>query len=226
MSGENGNWQRVTGRDFAFTRLCDGHPVGSKLEGSLEVAFLSPLGDNYAEYADDARRDFRNRVPTKAACSSGYRTTAPGPRAPHLPTDRLLRKNTADDHASRNHQAHPSRPARRIERRSRLIESLKTLLARASYFASGQSLDIAGSDPKAALETRSEYLIKNTYSKMDYIQYLHPNPKQEIQSTLRANDVEQVSLALNTPEANAQAMDDLREYVRLCAMRSQTDHPS
>ena len=42
----------VTGRDFSFTRLCDDHPVGNKLEGSLEVAFVSPLGDSYAEYRD------------------------------------------------------------------------------------------------------------------------------------------------------------------------------
>ena len=34
----------VTGRDFNFTRLCDDHAVGHKLEGSLEVAFVSPLG--------------------------------------------------------------------------------------------------------------------------------------------------------------------------------------
>ena len=43
---------------------------------------------------------------------------------------------------------------------------------------------------------------------------------KEIQSTLRANDVDQVSLALNTPEANSEALDDLREYIRLCAMTS------
>ena len=33
-----------------FTRLCDDHVGGHKLEGSLEVAFVSPLGDSYAEY--------------------------------------------------------------------------------------------------------------------------------------------------------------------------------
>ena len=32
----------LTGRDFNFTRFCDDHAVGSQ-EGSLEVAFTSPL---------------------------------------------------------------------------------------------------------------------------------------------------------------------------------------
>ena len=33
----------VTKRDFSFNRLCDGHPVGQKLDGNIEVAFVSPL---------------------------------------------------------------------------------------------------------------------------------------------------------------------------------------
>ena len=45
----------VTGRDFSFTRLCDDHVVGHKIEGSLEVTFVSPLGDNYEMYMADAR---------------------------------------------------------------------------------------------------------------------------------------------------------------------------
>ena len=94
------------------------------------------------------------------------------------------------------------------------------MLADASYFASGKKLEISRTDPKDALGDALEYLIQNAYPKMGYIQHLHPNPKQEIQSILRANDVEQVSLGLETPEANPQALDDLREYIRLCAMTS------
>ena len=68
------------------------------------------------------------------------------------------------------------------------------MLAKASYFASGQKLDISRTDPKDALGDALEYLIQNAYPKMGFIQHLHANPKQEIQSTLRANDVEQVTL--------------------------------
>ena len=105
-------------------------------------------------------------------------------------------------------------------RRGLIVESVKSTLASASYFASGNKLDISRTEPKDALSDALEYLIQNAYPKMGFIKHLHPNPKQEIQSTLRANDVEQVNLALETPEANPDALADLREYIRLCAMSS------
>ena len=105
-------------------------------------------------------------------------------------------------------------------RRTRIVEKLKSMLATASYFASGQSSISIAAIRSDALGDTLEYLIQNAYPKMSYIQHLHHNPKQEIQSTLRANDIEQVSLGLDTPEANTQALDDLREYIRLCTLTS------
>jgi len=211
----------VTGRDFDFNRLCDDHPVGNRFEGSLEVSFISPLGDRYAEFTDDGRCILHTsneqgcvliRLPDDASLGSELRTylqTESYVKTKHtgtLPdtTKRILRDRSDDNRG----------------RRTRIVASLREMLANASYFASGQKLDISRTDPKAALGDALEYLIRNAYPKMDYIKHLHPNPKQEIQSTLRANDLDQVSLDLETPEANTQALDDLREYVRLCGVTS------
>ena len=211
----------LTGRDFSFTRLCDDHPVGNRLEGSLEVAFVSPLGDNYSEYIDDGRcvlhtSTEQGRVLIRLPDDPGlgrelriYLQTESYVRTKHtgsLPdtTKRILRDRSEDNRG----------------RRARIVESLKSILAKASYFASGQKLDIGRADPKDALGEALEYLIQNAYPKMGFIEHLHSNPKQEIQSTLRANDIEQVSLGLDMPEANPKALADLREYVRLCAMTS------
>ncbi len=210
----------VTGRDFSFTRLCDDYVVGNKIEGSLEVTFASPLGDNYDLYQDDARciletsdtgrviirlpdnptlgRELRTYLQTDAYVRTKHTGTLPDT------TKRILRDRSDDNRT----------------RRTRIVAELKSMLGTASYFASGKALDVNTSDPKRALGESLEYLIQNAYPKMGYIQHLHPNPKQEIQSTLRANDIEQVSLGLDTPEANPQALADLREYVRLCAQTS------
>ena len=211
----------ITDRDFVFTRLCDDHPVGNKIEGSLEVAFVSPLGDRYAEYRDDTSCIMHTsaeqarvliRLPDDAKLGHELRTylqTESYVRTKHtgsLPdsTKRILRDRSEDNRA----------------RRSRIVESLRLLLADASYFASGQKLDIKRGDAKDALSDALEYLIQNAFPKMSFIGHVHANPKQEIQSTLRANDIEQVSLGLATPEANPKALEDLREYVRLCEMTS------
>ncbi|MFQ5568241.1 MAG: BREX system P-loop protein BrxC [Rhodothermales bacterium] len=210
----------LTSRDFPFTRFCDDHVVGNKIEGSLEVAFVSPLGDSYAQYLDDGRcildtsanglviirlpddkslgRELRTYLQTESYVKTKHTGSLPDT------TKRILRDRSEDNRA----------------RRARIVASLKSMLATASYFASGQKLGLNHSDPKSALGDALEYLIQNAYPKMGYIQHLHPNPKQEIQSTLRANDIEQVSLGLNTPEANTQALNDLREYIRLCKMTS------
>ncbi len=210
----------LTGRDFSFTRLCDDHAVGHKLEGSLEVTFISPLGDGYELYTDDARaildtaangrviirlpddpilgRELRTYLQTESYVKTKHTGSLPDT------TKRILRDRSDDNRG----------------RRARIVEKLKLMLAEASYFASGQKLDITHSDPKRALEEALEYLIQNAYPKMGYIQHLHPNPRPEIQSTLRASDIEQVSLGLDTPEANLRALNDLREYVHLCAMTS------
>lgn len=211
----------LTNRDFAFTRLCDDHAVGHKLEGSLEVSFVSPLGDNYAEYSDDGRCVLHTsteqgqvliRLPDDVILGQELRTyiqTESYIKAKHtgsLPdtTKRILRDRSEDNRT----------------RRGRIVTELKSMLANADYFASGQKLDISRTDPKDALGDSLEYLIQNAYPKMGFIQHLHSDPKQEIQSTLRANDVEQVSLTLETPEANTEALDDLREYIRLCTVTS------
>ena len=211
----------MTNRDFTFTRLCDDHPVGNRIDGSLEVAVTSPLGDNYAEYGDDGRCILHTsaeqgrvliRLPDDPHLGrelQAYLQTESYVKTKHtgsLPdtTKRILRDRSEDNRG----------------RRTRVVASLKEMLAKATYFASGNKLDIGPKDPKVALNEALEYLIKNAYPKMRFIKHLHQNPKQEIQSTLRANDVDQVSMNLNTPEANAEALDDVREYVRLCAMTS------
>ena len=208
----------VTGRDFTYTRFCDDHVVGQKLEGSLEVAFVSPLGDRYEEFASSEGCCMHTmseggrvliRLPDEATLGRELRTylqTETYVKTKHtgtLPesTKRFLRDRSDDNRT----------------RRGRIVVSLRGMLADASYFASGQPLEIQRTEPKVALADALEYLIQNAYPKMGYIKQVHPNPKQEIQSTLRANDVEQLTLDLQDVDANGKALEDLREYVGLCA---------
>lgn len=210
----------VTGRDFTFARLCDDHPVGNRIEGSLEVTFVSPLGDNYPLYTADAKCILDTgengrviiRLPDDANLGRELRT--------YLQTESYVKTKQTGSLPDTTKRILRDRSEDNRTRRTRIVEKLKSMLETASYFASGHKLNITQSDPKRALGETLDYLIQNAYPKMGYIQHLHPNPKQEIQSTLRANDIEQVNLGLETAEANTLALDDLREYVRLCALTS------
>ena len=221
LDGNRKHTYSLTGRNFSFTRICDDHVIGHRIEGSLEVAFVSPLGDSYAEFSQNENCCMHTtlkqgrvlvRLPDDMKLSDELRTylqTESYVKTKHtgsLPdtTKRILRDRSEDNRA----------------RRARIVESLETMLDGAAYFASGNTVYTIRGNPKESLANALEYLIKNAYPKMSYIQHLQENPKQEIQSTLRANDVEQVGLALDAPEANAAAIEDLREYVRLCALTS------
>ena len=208
----------LTGRDFNFTRFCDDHAVGNAIEGSLEVAFTSPLGDQYGEFCVDENccmhtnlNDARVlvRLPDEANLGRELRT--------YLQTDNYVKTKQTGTLPETTKRILRDRSDENRARRSRMVTTLKTMLEKASYFASGQLLEIQRSDPKHALGDALEYLIQNAYPKMGFIEHLHPSPKQEIQSILRADDVEQAGLGLDAPEANGKALSDLRAYIQLCA---------
>ena len=208
----------LTGRDFSFSRLCDDHPVGSKLDGSLEVAVVSPLGDSYARFSDDGRCIMHTaqdegrvliRLPDDPILGSELRT--------YVQTESYVRTKHTGSLPDTTKRILRDRSEENRSRRNRILAILQSMLGNADYFASSTRLDIHRIEPNEALDEALEYLIQNAYPKMGFIQHLHSNPPQEIQSMLRANDVERVTLALDTPEANPQALADLRDHVRLCA---------
>ncbi len=212
---------KLTGRDFGFTRLCDDHPVGHRIEGSLEVAFVSPLGDTYGDFTSDERCVLHTsselgrvliRLPDDTSLGRELRT--------YLQTEAYVKQKHTGSLPETTKRILRERSDENRDRRKRLTTSLETMLGDAAYFASGTKLNIRRSTPKDALGDAMEYLIQNAYPKMGYVEHLHANPKQEIQSILRANDVEQVNLGLNNSDSNPQALDDLREYVRLCDLTS------
>ena len=207
----------ATGRDFSFTRLCDDHVVGTQ-GGDLEVAILTPLGDYHAEFTDD-----------RGVLHTGEAPGQPGRILIRLPDDPRLQgevKTLLQTEIYVKNKTSPSLPetTKRIlrdrteenrSRRQRLGESLRALLADATYFVNGSILETKGSQPKDNLAQALDYLIDNAYPKMDYIEHLDPNIKVEIQSTLRVNDIDQMNLDMESPEANPRALKDLREYIRL-----------
>jgi len=207
-----------TGRDFSFNRVCDDHPVGNRTDGDLEVVFTSPLGDQYPSFQDDSQCIMKTsteqgsvliRLPDDSSLGEELRT--------YLQTETYVRNKNTATAPDATKKILRDRSDENRTRRSRIHASLKQMLAKAHYFASGQKLSITSADPKTALGEALEYVIKNAYPKMDYITHLQPNPTQEIQTTLRANDIDQVNLKLKEEEVNKKALDEVRTHIQLCA---------
>ena len=211
----------VTGRDFSYNRICDDQVIGQKTEGSLEVTFISPLGDRYAELSQDANCIMESsrdsgavliRLPEDAELGKELRVW--------LQTEQFVRNKNTQAMADSAKRILRDRQEENRSRKKRLASKVGEMMKGASFFASGQDRgQISYSDPLKAVEEALEYVIENAYPKMKFVLPPTNNPKQEIQSILRANDIEQLTLGLEEQDSAKRAIDDVRDYLRLSAER-------
>jgi hypothetical protein len=206
--------------DFGFNRLCDLHPVGSRVEGALVVSVVTPLNDDYEAYQDakcvlaSAEEEGRVliRLSDDESLGRELRTL--------LKTDKYLRTKDDGTLQPSTRKIHRDLADDNRARRARLVHLLSSLLAEARIYAAGQKLDISTANPSADLDQALSYLIDNTFTKMRFLATLTEKPLAEIQAVLRSGDLSQGTLDVGLPQVNAQAIEDLRRTIDLCTKTS------
>ncbi len=202
--------------DFAFNRVCDGFPIGNRIEGALTFQVITPLHDEYDLYqsqrcvleSNDNDGQVILRLQDDRRLVSELRTS--------LQTEKYLRNKGDSALPSTTKRIHRDLADENRQRRERLVMVLQDLLISAEAFAAGQQLQTKATSSGALLEELMDYLVRNTFKKMAYIQRVMDNPLPEIQAILRANDVQQQSLEIQTEQCNPLALEDLRQYIDLC----------
>lgn len=207
--------------DFDYNRRCDSFYQGNQKDGALLVSVVTPLADDYELYDksksileslseggcivirlsndESLGRELRTYLQTEKYVARKNDGTLPES------TKRILRECAEDNR----------------ERRDRLTTLLAEMLASAEYFVAGQALKIKATAPMAALDEAMEYLIKNTFSKMGYLKRLSAEPLKEVQAILRSSDIAKEQLLFQSGENNPEALEDIRNYLQLCSMKSQ-----
>ena len=206
----------VNKMDFGFNRICDGHAVGNRIEGGLVVSIITPLDDDYESCHDprcvmDSSADGGQvliRLRDEESLERELRT--------QLRTDKYLRTKDDGTLPPTTKRIHRDLADENRMRRERLTGLIGKMLADAHYFVAGQRLEVAGSEPLAALNEAMDYLIQNTFTKMGYLTTLHDEPLKEIQAVLSSSDIEQHNLGMNMAEGNCQAVEDIRGHIALC----------
>ena len=207
--------------DFDFNRRCDQFYVGNPKDMALSVSVVTPLSDGYEIY-DKAKalldstadggcviirlgndeglgRELQTYQQTKKYLVKKNDGTLPES------TKRILR-DCSEENSSR------------LERLTRLLAEM---MASGEYFVAGQPLKIKASTASAALSEAMEYLVQNTFNKMGYLKHLSSEPLKELQAVLRSNDTAKETALLLAGENNPEALEDLRNYLHLCSMKSQ-----
>lgn len=205
---------------FDFNRRCDGFPIGSQKDGALLVAVITPLADDYEVFD-------KSRAILESAAEDGYVLVRMG-------NDESLGRELrtylqTEKYVARNNDGTLTESTKRILRdcaednrirRERLTLLLADMFAAAEFFVAGQPLKLKASAPMAALDESMEYLIRNTFSKMSYLKRLANEPLKELQAVLRSNDVAKEQMLFQSGESNPEALEDIRNYLHLCSMKS------
>ena len=206
--------------DFTFTRMCDQHPIGNRVEGGLLVSVVSPLNDDYSFYTDEKCK--------LESIGDGGHLILRLANEDALGRELLTYKRTDKFLANKN-DGTLNESTKRIlrtfaeenrERRTRLVNLLGEMLVSAGYFVAGQSVVPKSSSASGALDEALEYLVKNSFTKMSLLKHLHDEPLKEIQAVLKTNDIGQLQLGLKSEDGNAQALAEVRNYVELASKTS------
>ena len=208
--------------DFEFNRRCDQFPIGSQKDGALLISVISPFADDYENY-DKGRAILESsadggqiliRLGNDESLGRELRT--------YLQTEKYLsRKNDGTLTESTKRILH-DRARDNRERREKLTVLLGEMLAAAEYFVAGQLLKVKASAPmEPPGSERCRYFAQNTFSKMSYLKRVLAEPLGEVQAVLRSNDIAEENLLFAKGENNPDAIEDLRNYLQLSAMKSQ-----
>lgn len=206
-------------RDFEFNRMCDGFPIGSRLDKALSVQVSTALADIEQEAVADgyflrvSGQDDGQiviRLDDNPALGRELRQ--------YLQTEKYLRSGLDDSLPETTKRIHKDLAHDNTERRKRLELMLADLIGEATFFACSQRLNIKAASPQSALDEALEYLVENTTPKLTYITKYSDDPRRELQAILRANDFQKAAME----GLNERALDEVREYVDLA---SQKNHP-
>lgn len=207
------------GKDFGLNRQCDLHPLGNRVDGDLLISVISPLVDDRGTWNEqrcilessqgegsvllrlederDLARELRLYLQTDK-----YITHKNDGTLPHN-TKRILQ-----DRAEENRQ-----------RRQRLSTTVDRLLREADVYVAGNRLETKASSAPMLAEEALDYLVRNTFSKLGYIQHLSSDPQKEIQAMLATPKTPGLDLE-STGEANPRALKEVSQHIELLASQS------
>jgi hypothetical protein len=219
LGGQTKIRHRETKADYEFNRLLDGAPY-RQANQALSLEVLTPLGDDY-EKLQSAKCILRSSEGNGRAIVR----LAEGARldielALYQQIEKYIISPKADQATPSLKRILADRKDENRERRQRLVYELTTLMTQGDFFALGQSVQIKATGADKVLDDLLNYLVSNTYSKLQYIKVRQADPIAEIKAVLTTDDVTAVGLGLDGEEGNALAIKEMRDYLHLSASQT------
>lgn len=207
------------GKDFGLNRQCDLHPLGNRVDGDLLISVISPLVDDRDTWSEQ-------RCILESSQGEGSvllrlddeRDLARELRL-YLQTDKFITRKNDGTLPHNTKRILQDRAEENRQRRQRLSASVDRLLREAEVYVAGNKLETKASSAPMLAEEALDYLVRNTFNKLGYIQHLSSDPQKEIQALLATPLTPGLGLE-TTGEANPRALKEVSHHIELLASQS------
>ncbi len=205
-------------KDFGLNRLCDAHPHGTRTDGDLALLVVTPLADDYGSWQDgrcilDSAADAGKvvlRLEDDPALGRELRL--------FLQTDKYITRKNDDTATLNTRNILRNRADENRQRRERLKFLMERLVREGRYFAMGQELAVKGVSASSVVERALNYLVKNSFRKLELLKALSTNPLAEVKAVLTAVHHEDDIVVGSDPNLGA-----IREVERYVALMSEAN---
>jgi hypothetical protein len=208
------------GKDFGLTRLCDLHPHGQRGDGDLIISVVTPLADDYAQY-DEAKCVLGSAADGGSLIVRlGDDPTLARELRTYIQTDKYFNRKFDSTASHSTQRILRERKEENLERRQRLVLLLQQRCAEAALYAAGQPVATRATAAAAVIADGLNYLVRNSFTKLGYLEHLSANPQAEIKAVLSATDVDDLGFSLDAGQGNLQAINEVAQTVALMAAQN------
>lgn len=210
----------VNKMDFQFNRICDGKPRGNQYEGALWFTVISPLNDEYGMFNQARCVLTSSENHGQVLVKLGDDRTLGRELRTYLQTETYIRVKNDGALPESTRRIFKDFGDENQQRKNRLTALIRELFLSAEFYVAGQAFKPKTASPETVLNEAFDYLVRNTFTKMPFLAFIKTTDEErarEIKAIVRTTDVAQLTLGLDIPEANPQAMNDVREYIRMAS---------
>jgi hypothetical protein len=196
--------------------------MGKELQDELGIEIISPLHDEYNlftpakcnQYSINQTGNLIVKIDDDPILTSELRL--------YLQVNKYIQEKSNASASANLKQILSAKADENRERKTRLIAMADDLLSKAQFHALGTRVDIQGSTTPKAITDGLDYLVKNIFSKFNYLTSVSSDPISEIKQILQSDDVAQHQLSLALKEKEPADIKEVMVYIK---MKTAINHP-
>ncbi len=188
------------GKDFTIARTCDGRPYGSIAGAEIEVKVVSPFDSSYAEYQQGAKAVMESTAESTALVILKDSVQFRDDFLRYLQVRAYLLQKDSTDLPQSTRDIHKKKGQENDQRRQRILKQLKDDFPNAQFYVAGNNYDPKPGEPENMFVALAERLVGTAFTSLGLLRSLSSNPLVNMQTTLRANDLQEQLLEAEKSE--------------------------